>query len=136
VISAGPRVVVDGGHNQAALRQAGESLRRLIRDERLVIVFGMLSERDPNQLLPQLRAMKPAAVVFTEPASAAGHVIAASTLSEMYGRSVESIPRAAEALARARELAGADGTVLVCGSLYLAGEVLALTGAAADPRPG
>jgi dihydrofolate synthase/folylpolyglutamate synthase len=136
VISAGPRVVVDGGHNQAALRQAGESLRRLIRDERLVIVFGMLSERDPNQLLPQLRAMKPAAVVFTEPASAAGHVIAASTLSEMYGRSAESIPRAAEALARARELAGADGTVLVCGSLYLAGEVLALTGAAADPRPG
>jgi len=31
-------------------------------------------------------------------------------------------------LARAKELAGRDGNVLVCGSLYLVGEILALAG--------
>jgi dihydrofolate synthase/folylpolyglutamate synthase len=127
VISTQPRVVVDGGHNIAALRRTGESLRRLIDGERLVIVFGMLSERDPAQLLPAIRTMSPAAVVFTEPASAAGHVIEASSLAQMYGKGAEARPHAGEALARARELAGSDGNVLVCGSLYLAGEVLALS---------
>jgi folylpolyglutamate synthase/dihydropteroate synthase len=71
--------------------------------------------------------MSPAAVVFTEPASAAGHVIEASSLAQMYGKGAEARPHAGEALARARELAGSDGNVLVCGSLYLAGEVLALS---------
>jgi folylpolyglutamate synthase/dihydropteroate synthase len=35
---------------------------------------------------------------------------------------------AAAALERARDLAGPDGNVLVCGSLYLVGEILALNG--------
>jgi folylpolyglutamate synthase/dihydropteroate synthase len=35
---------------------------------------------------------------------------------------------AAAALERARELAGPQGNVLVCGSLYLVGEILALSG--------
>ena len=134
VVTTRPRVVVDGGHNRAALKQTGDSLRRLIGDEPLVVVFGMLSERDPNELLPLLHAMKPAAVIFTEPASAAGHVIAARRLAEIYGTGAEPIEHAGEALARARALAGNEGTVLVCGSLYLAGEVLALTGTA-GPRP-
>ena len=30
------------------------------------------------------------------------------------------------ALARAKELAGTDGNVIVCGSLYLVGEILAM----------
>jgi folylpolyglutamate synthase/dihydropteroate synthase len=35
---------------------------------------------------------------------------------------------AAAALERARDLAGPAGNVLVCGSLYLVGEILALNG--------
>jgi folylpolyglutamate synthase/dihydropteroate synthase len=71
--------------------------------------------------------MSPAAVVFTEPASAAGHVIPALHLAELYGDTAEAVPEAMAAVARARALAGADGNVLVCGSLYLVGEVIALT---------
>jgi len=127
-ISSRPRVVVDGGHNVAALTRAGRSLRALIGEGRLIVVFGMLSERDPHDLLPVVRAMSPAEVVFTEPASAAGHVVTASALAELYGEGAEARPVAEDALARARELAGEDGTVLVCGSLYLSGEVLALSG--------
>src|SRR5581483_1031097 len=121
--SSRPRLVVDGGHNVAALTHAGRSLRALIGEGRLIVVFGMLSERDPNDLLPVVRAMSPARVIFTEPASAAGHVVTASALAGLYGSGAEARPVAEDALARARELAGEDGTVLVCGSLYLAGEV-------------
>ena len=128
VIADGPRVILDGGHNPAAMLMAGTSLRRLIGTERLVVVFAMLSERDPAQLLAALRTLKSDAAVFTEPASAAGHAVAADQLARLYGAGGQAVLPAAAALGRARELAGQQGNVLVCGSLYLVGEILALSG--------
>ena len=126
VISERPRVILDGGHNPAAMAKAGAALRRLIGSDRLVAVFAMLSERDPVQLLAVLRSLNPAAAVFTEPASAHGHAIEPETLASIYGAGAEVARPASAALSRARELAGSDGNVLVCGSLYLVGEILSL----------
>jgi len=136
VVGTNPRVVLDGGHNPAALTSSGASLRQLIGNERLVTVFAMLSERDPGLLLPVLQAMSPAAAVFTEPASAAGHAISAFQLARSYGESAEAVVPADEALERAKELAGPDGNVFVCGSLYLVGEVLALVQKDQKPAVG
>jgi len=128
VISHRPRVILDGGHNPAAMTKAGASLRRLIGSERLVTLFAMLSERDPVQLLGALRTLNPYAVVFTEPASAAGHAVPADELAAMYGAAAAAVVPAEAALERAQELAGREGNVLVCGSLYLVGEILARRG--------
>jgi dihydrofolate synthase/folylpolyglutamate synthase len=127
LIAHEPRVVLDGGHNPQALTRAGVALRKLIGTERLVVVFAMLSERDPVLLLAALRTLKPDSAVFTEPASAAGHAISADRLASIYGADGEAVRPAKAALERARELAGGDGNVLVCGSLYLVGEILAET---------
>ncbi len=127
VIANRPRVILDGGHNPAAMTKAGVALRRLIGTERLVAVFAMLTERDPSQLLAALRTLSPDGAVFTEPASAAGHAVKADLLAEMYGAQGHAIVPAAAALDRAREMAGPGGNVLVCGSLYLVGEMLALS---------
>jgi dihydrofolate synthase/folylpolyglutamate synthase len=127
VIANAPRVILDGGHNPAAMKKAGAALRQLIGDERLVVVFAMLSERDPVQLLGALRTLHPDAAVFTEPASAAGHAVSADVLAGTYGTGAQAVRPAAGALDRARELAGPNGNVLVCGSLYLVGEILALS---------
>jgi dihydrofolate synthase / folylpolyglutamate synthase len=127
VIANEPRVILDGGHNPAAMMKAGATLRRLIGTGRLVAVFAMLSERDPAQLLAALRTLNPDDVVFTEPASAAGHAVSADVLAKIYGpHGYASLPAVA-ALERAREMAGPAGNVLVCGSLYLVGEILALS---------
>lgn len=125
VISSEPRVILDGGHNPAAMVKAGSALRQLIGTERLVAVFAMLSERDPVQLIGALRTLKPDAVVFTEPASAGGHAVPAADLAKLYGAGAHAFRPAAAALIRAKELAGRDGNVLVSGSLYLVGEILA-----------
>jgi dihydrofolate synthase/folylpolyglutamate synthase len=125
VISSDPRVILDGGHNPAAMVKAGSALRRLIGTEKLVAVFAMLTERDPVQLIAALRTMQPAAVVFTEPVSAGGHAVPAGDLATIYGAGAHAIRAARAAVEKAKELAGRDGNVLVCGSLYLVGEILA-----------
>jgi dihydrofolate synthase/folylpolyglutamate synthase len=127
VISTRPRVILDGGHNPAAMTKSGAALRRLIGSDRLIAVFAMISERDPLTLLAALRTMRPSHVVFTEPASAGGHSISSDELAVLYGEGAEAIRPAPAALERAKQLAGPEGNVLVCGSLYLVGEILALT---------
>jgi len=125
VIAKRPRVILDGGHNPAAMTKSGAALRRLIGAERLITVFAMLNERDPVKLLAALGTLKPDAAVFTEPDSASGHAVPPDQLATIYGPGAESRKPARAALDRARELAGPDGNVLVCGSLYLVGEILA-----------
>src|SRR6266851_4227191 len=127
VIATRPRVILDGGHNPAAMTKSGISLRRLIGSERLVTVFSMLSERDPAALLAALQTLRPDRAVFTEATSAGGHSVPAVELASMFGHDAEAVLPPQTALARARELAGEDGNVLVCGSLYLVGEILALS---------
>ncbi|MDQ2942400.1 MAG: Mur ligase family protein [Candidatus Dormibacteraeota bacterium] len=127
LIATEPRVILDGGHNPAAITKAGVTLRGLIGTERLIAVFAMLSERDPVQLLEALRTMRPDAVVFTEPASAAGHAVAANILAATYGADGHAVRPGPAALQRARTMAGPNGNVLVCGSLYLVGEILSLS---------
>ena len=127
LIATRPRVILDGGHNPAAMTKSGAALRHLIGSERLIAVFAMLSERDPIQLLAALRTLRPDGVVFTEPRSAGGHAISPVELAATYGSGAEAMRLAPAALDRAKELAGPDGNVLVCGSLYLVGEILALT---------
>jgi dihydrofolate synthase / folylpolyglutamate synthase len=126
MIATRPRVVLDGGHNPAAMTKSGVSLRRLIGSERLVTVFSMLSERDPDALLAALQTLRPDHAVFTEATSAGGHSIPALELASMFGHDAEAVLPPQAALDRAKELAGPDGNVLVCGSLYLVGEILAL----------
>lgn len=125
VIAEHPRVILDGGHNPAAMTKAGAALRRLIGEERLVTVFAMLSERDPAELLAALGTLRPDFAVFTEPASAGDHAVSADALAATYARGGRAVRPAAAALEQARALAGPDGNVLVCGSLYLVGEILA-----------
>jgi dihydrofolate synthase/folylpolyglutamate synthase len=125
LIATRPRVILDGGHNPAAMTKSGAALRRMIGSERLVAVFAMLSERDPEQLLSALRTMRPDAVLFTEPDSAHGHAVSAAELAARYGAAGSAVVPAPAALERAKELAGPGGNVLVCGSLYLVGEILA-----------
>jgi len=125
LISTHPRVILDGGHNTAAMVKAGIALRRLIGTEKLVAVFAMLSERDPIQLIAALRTLKPDSVVFTEPASAGGHAVPAGELARIYGEGAHAVRPATAAVEEAKEKARRKGNVIVCGSLYLAGEILA-----------
>jgi folylpolyglutamate synthase/dihydropteroate synthase len=86
----------------------------------------MLSEREPAALLDALQTLRPDHAVFTEATSAGGHSVPAFELASMFGHDAEAVLPPQAALDRAKELAGPDGNVLVCGSLYLVGEILAM----------
>jgi dihydrofolate synthase/folylpolyglutamate synthase len=122
-VSEAPRVLLDGGHNPDGLERVGAELRLLLPGGRLVVVFGAMGDKDLEAMQERLRRMRPAAVVFTAAESAGTRAADPQLLVKLWGEGAEALVPASAALERGRELAGRDGTVLVCGSLYLVGEL-------------
>jgi dihydrofolate synthase / folylpolyglutamate synthase len=116
---------LDGGHNPGA----GEALARQLeawRDRPTHLVVGMKQSKDVAEFLRPLVARAASAWAVAEPgqhmALPVGAIVAAADRTMAIG------PRVADALRAIARSAGPPGRVLVCGSLYLAGEVLKLDG--------
>jgi folylpolyglutamate synthase/dihydropteroate synthase len=87
-----------------------------------VIVFGAMADKDLASMLALLRGMN-APVIFSK---IDWHRAAPpALLAEQFGGQSETAESSAEAINRARQRAGRDGIVFVCGSLYLVGEAIA-----------
>lgn len=119
----GGRLLLDGAHNPDGLRHLATSLRTLLGRAPLTVVFGAMADKDVELMIAELRRLEPAHAVFTAAASAGGRAAAPERLASAWGEGGEVRAVAVDALARARELAGPEGWVLVCGSLYLVGEL-------------
>jgi dihydrofolate synthase/folylpolyglutamate synthase len=132
-----PPVLLDGAHNpQGAEALAAElAVRSAAGQPRPVLVFAAMKDKDIAGLIAPLLPHV-AHVVATQPG--VDRAVDPETLAATIrgaGAGAEPAPSPAEALARARELAGGDGLVLVAGSLYLVGAVLALLEGRDAPGP-
>ena len=137
VVGSAPPVVIDGAHNQQAARALAAAMRD-VPAARRVLVLAVSRDKDAAGIAAAL-AGGVAEVVVT--ATAHERAMGADELTCAVRAAAPEVavhraPDTAAALALARDLAGADGVVVVAGSLFLAGEArVALCGDRADPRP-
>lgn len=123
IVAESPRVLIDGGHNPAALDRLVPYLRQLLGDRPLGLVFGAMDDKDLPAMLGRLRELSPKVAVFTRAGSAADRAAGPALLAGIWGQAAEAVEPPAAALSRARQQVGPEGIVLVCGSLYLVGEI-------------
>ncbi|MGI9596196.1 MAG: bifunctional folylpolyglutamate synthase/dihydrofolate synthase [Acidimicrobiales bacterium] len=127
VVSAEPTVILDGSHNPQGAQSANQTLNEeFARLGSWVLVVGMLSGKDPVEMLQALGAQDFDAVICTEPnwsrAIPADEIAAAAT---SLGLAPEVVRKPVEALNRALAVTAADDLILVAGSLYVVGEIRA-----------
>ena len=114
---------LDGGHNPHAARALAETLaERQARAPRpLALIVGILANKDAGGFFEALKAT--GAAVFTVPfEGAAAEPEALAAVARGHGLGGTACASVDEALGRALRLGA--GRVVICGSLYLAGEVL------------
>ena len=118
-----PDVVVDGGHNPAAVATVVAAIEALGTGRPPVVLFGAMADKDVDGMLRRLPRTWPA--VFTQVVDAraisAGKLLGAAVALGRVGDS--AAPDTTVALGMARQMAGEAGMVVVLGSLYLAGAV-------------
>jgi dihydrofolate synthase/folylpolyglutamate synthase len=129
VAGSAPRVLIDSGHNTAAIASVVEAIRSLIpaqdeqHDATVVVLFGVMHDKDWREMLRAVPKTWDAVytAVDDERALPPGLLLAEAQRLDREGD--EAVVGSAAALKRARQRAGNDGLVVALGSLYLAGEV-------------
>ncbi len=118
-------LLVDGAHNPPGALALAAHLDAAGLSGTVDLLFGGMADKDLAAVFAPL-ASRARRVVLVAPGSPRAE--SPERLRERLGRrDLEVAPSVAEGLARLEE-AGGDGPILVAGSLYLAGEVLALRG--------
>ncbi|QQR38952.1 bifunctional folylpolyglutamate synthase/dihydrofolate synthase [Devosia rhizoryzae] len=122
---------LDGGHNAHGVAALARSIAAMPQKP-LVLIMGMMNTRQPEDILAPFQDLQPVSVMtLTIPGETN-----ARDAEEIAGRArAQGFPAAAksdlrEALIEASKVEGAR--VLICGSLYLAGDVLAQNGTLPD----
>jgi dihydrofolate synthase/folylpolyglutamate synthase len=122
-IDSEPPLLIDGAHNPAGMTAMVESARELIGGRRCVAVFAAMRNKDVAAMAAGL-AQLTRKIVVTAPA--VERATPPADLAILFDPPAEIADDVITALRQARQRAGRDGVVVVCGSLYLAGEVIDL----------
>ncbi len=121
-----PDTYLDGCHTPASVQGAADTLARLIPgDSRPILLFGAVNGKESPRMA-EILAPRFAAAVVTRPGrfrSSDPPAAAACFRHQGIRTILEEDP--GQALCKARQAAGPHGTVLILGSFYLAGEILA-----------
>ncbi len=131
-VAGDPLTILDGAHNPAGVSALAAALGEIVEDRPVVGVMSVLDDKDASNMLGTLLPLF-AQVVFTR-SSHRGALPPATleSLARQLGGPVAHVePSPQAALARARQLAGAGGAVVVAGSIYLLSD-LARDGALGD----
>lgn len=122
VLGRHPYVVLDGAHNEAAVRKLMDSVRDYFEGKRIVFVMGVLKDKDYSQMIKDSCSMAAYVVTVTPPIR--DRALSAFALAEeirQYHTNVTAADSVEEALEMAMLLAGQDGVVLAFGSLSYLG---------------
>jgi dihydrofolate synthase/folylpolyglutamate synthase len=129
-----PPLLLDGAHNPAGARTLARHLEGL-RREPPVLLFGTMRDKPAAEILEHVGPLVHAAVLTRPPVTRAADPADLVVVARRTIPAVEIREDPGAGLARAREIAGRDRFVLVTGSLYLVGAVLAWLGDRAAPGP-
>ncbi len=117
---------LDGGHNPHGARAVAAAAAALAADGRpVVLVAGTLRNKDAPAFFSAFADLKPKVIATPFDAEAAAPPNRTAQAARGAGLDAEVAASIQDALARALAGAGPPPHVLICGSLYLAGEVLA-----------
>jgi len=118
-----PPLLLDGAHNPSGARALAEHLR-----ERgpFVLVFGVMADKDVAEIAETLFPLADAVVLTKPTGGRAANPEEIAARAGQHAARAHRVPNLRAALQRARRLLPPGATVVVAGSLYLVGEVLAL----------
>jgi dihydrofolate synthase/folylpolyglutamate synthase len=127
-LPASARVWLDGGHNPSAGAALAQALPQLGVAGELTLIFGMLANKDPSGFLEPLAPLLGRVIAIPVPDHACH---APTTLAEEAAKlgiqstaTAENVSAALKKAGQATQI-GTESDVLIAGSLYLAGDVLA-----------
>ena len=125
IVSTHPLVILDGAHNIQALQALLAELPDLAPNRRPLFLFGVMRDKEWRPMVAALEQMA-AEVVVTAVAQSRAEDPYAVQRAFSADCPVRTVEGAAEACRQLLHQVGSQDVIVVCGSLFLVGEVLPL----------
>jgi len=122
VVSLDPLVLLDGAHNPDGASRLAHVISNDLDYDRLILVVGILEDKDMRQMLELLVPLASTVVVTQSSDERATPARAIAALVEEMGYDCVVVESVAEAVKFSRTLASVSDMVCVTGSLYTVGE--------------
>jgi len=130
-----PRIVLDGAHNGESAERLVCALRESFMFDRLILVLGILRDKDARTMLRSLLPAADTVIVTRSMSPRALEPSVLADLSQRAHRDVRSALTVSDALRLARALAKHNDLICVTGSLTIVGEARAILLPQEDPHP-
>jgi len=118
-----PVVLIDGAHNPNGMEALSAAIKQYLHGRKIVCIMGMLKDKDSNSSLEYLDGLIDAVITLEpdNPRKQSSEDLAEKAVK--FFDVVYPMDNFTEAIEKALDIAGDNGAVLVCGSLYLASQL-------------
>lgn len=123
VLQKEPLIILDGGHNEDGAHALAKTLKEYVNDKDKTLVIGVMEDKEVDAVLEHLAPLAKR-IVTTTPSNP--RAMKAETLAEKsraFCSDVTPCDDTCKAFDLARSLVSDKDALIVCGSLYLAGDV-------------
>lgn len=123
VVSQKPLTIIDGGHNEDGARVLGETLSSFTADKEKTMVIGVMEDKDVDHVLQSLAPLAKRIITTTPNSPRSMKAEALAVQASAFCNDVRHADNPCDAYDIAKSLVTGDECLVVCGSLYLAGDV-------------
>ena len=123
ILSREPLFIVDGGHNPQCMEALANNIRDYLPKVSLTVLTGVLADKDYTAMYDLVAPYIKEFFLVTPPSPRALDANELAKKLLIYGKPTYVCNSVADGVKKAVESAGADGTVLAFGSLYMIGDI-------------
>ncbi len=122
IIKQNPLIIIDGAHNEDAVKKSFNELKELFPNKEIITVYSGMKDKNFREIVKIVKRFSKETIITKIPVDRA---ISKEDITEF--DDITFIPDIKKALDRAIELSDDKTLTFITGSLYLVGEVLRLT---------
>lgn len=123
IINDNPLVVIDGAHNVDGIRMLSKNINDYFKFNNIILILGILKDKQVDEMI-KIIVPKAKKIFVVTPNSTRGE--SAEKLKDKilyYNADCEAIDSYEDAYCRAEKCSQKDDIILICGSLYMVGDM-------------
>ncbi len=124
IVCESPTVLIDAGHNMGGMRVLCETLDTLFSERPLTVILAMMQDKDYANCISQIASRAKRVIGTTIDSPRALSPDAAAKTAAGFCSDTLTANNLPQAVALARAAMEADSVLVICGSVYLAGDAL------------
>jgi len=128
-IGKDPEIILDVGHNPAAMKRLYEYFKEFYSNRNIIAVFGILADKDSNLMLAELGRFADVMIITKPMTDRAADPEKLARQASHLTSNFQIIPHVRDAVKTAIEHAKPDDVILITGSHYTVGEAMSQLGA-------